>query len=132
MIPGLWAIADSSPSTTHQRAVVRLAHVPHVAVLLIAGFFARLMFDRKGARGFWVDPSKRILVPLVAGWSPLPDDRRGLDLGADETFAARSARPPPPPPPPGAFPLTHLWFLYYLLCSTPSSCSCRAIVVTLD
>ena len=34
MIPGLWAITDSSPSATDRRAAVYVAHLPDVAVLL--------------------------------------------------------------------------------------------------
>ena len=45
------------------------AHIFRMSLFFfIAGFFARMMFERKGARGFWSNRAKRILVPLVAGW----------------------------------------------------------------
>ena len=83
----------------------------------VAGFFARMMFHRKGARGFWRDRSKRILVPLVVGWVILAPTLLALWMwGLTKTFGTLPPAPANmPPPPPGAFPLTHLWFLYYLL-----------------
>ena len=69
---------DDSRPVGHRR---QLAQHARISVLLfashifrmtlfffVAGFFARMMFQRKGARGFWLDRAKRILVPLVAGW----------------------------------------------------------------
>ena len=35
---------------------------------LIAGFFAHLLFHRRGARAFVKDRAKRILVPMTVGW----------------------------------------------------------------
>src|SRR5882672_12920209 len=35
---------------------------------LVAGLFARLVVEKRGARGFVADRAKRILVPLVVGW----------------------------------------------------------------
>ena len=59
LIPGIWAINDRSPSTT--LAVVLFAsHVFRMSLFfVIAGFFARQLFVRRGARGFWTNRAKR-------------------------------------------------------------------------
>ena len=64
LIPGLWAMTDNSPSTTLS-VLLFASHIFRMSLFFfVAGFFARMVFHRKGARGFWVDRSKRILVPL--------------------------------------------------------------------
>jgi peptidoglycan/LPS O-acetylase OafA/YrhL len=117
MIPGVWAIVDNSPS--HAISVLLFAsHMFRMTLFFfVAGFFARMLFHRKGARGFWRDRLKRILVPLVAGWLILAPALLAVWMwGLTKTFGTLPAAPAGmPPPPPGAFPLTHLWFLYYLL-----------------
>jgi ABC-type multidrug transport system ATPase subunit/peptidoglycan/LPS O-acetylase OafA/YrhL len=134
MIPGIWAINDSSPSVTLS-VLLFAAHIFRMSLFFfIAGFFARMMFERKGARGFWPNRSKRILIPLVVGWVVVFPALAAVWIwGLTKTFAALT--PPPavaPPSPPGAFPLTHLWFLYYLLVLYVIVLLCRAIVVRLD
>jgi peptidoglycan/LPS O-acetylase OafA/YrhL len=118
MIPGLWAIVDNSPSTTI--SVVSFAsHMFRMTLFFfVAGFFAHLMYHRKGARGFWRDRAKRILLPLVVGWMTFfPMIAAVWIWGITKTFGGKIPPPPAnmPAPPPGAFPLTHLWFLYFLL-----------------
>jgi ABC-type multidrug transport system ATPase subunit/peptidoglycan/LPS O-acetylase OafA/YrhL len=84
----------------------------------VAGFFARMVFHRTGARGFWANRAKRILVPLLVGWVVLfPTLAVVWVWGITKTFGGTLPPPPAnmPPAPPGAFPLTHLWFLYFLL-----------------
>ena len=134
MIPGIWAINDSSPSLTIS-VLLFTSHIFRMSLFFfIAGFFARMMFERNGARGFWSNRAKRILVPLVAGWVVIfPALATVWIWGLSKTFTA----PPPapavaPPPPLLAFPLTHLWFLYYLLVLYMIVLLCRAIVVRLD
>ena len=65
MIPGLWAIVDNSPSTTLSTGLFA-AHIFRMSLFFfVAGFFARLLYMRGGARGFWANRAKRILGPLV-------------------------------------------------------------------
>jgi peptidoglycan/LPS O-acetylase OafA/YrhL len=135
MIPGIWAINDTSPSETIS-VVLFTTHVFRMSLFFfIAGFFARMVFERRGARGFWADRSKRILIPLVAGWVVLfPMLAAVWVWGLMKTFGGTLPAPPAdaPAPPPGAFPLTHLWFLYYLLVLYVILLLSRTIVVTLD
>ena len=116
--PGLWFMVDNSPSTT----ISVMSFVTHIfrmtLFFFIAGFFARMMLVRKGTRGFWRDRAKRILLPLVAGWMIFfPMIAAVWMWGLTKMFAGKMPPAPAdmPAPPPGAFPLTHLWFLYILL-----------------
>jgi ABC-type multidrug transport system ATPase subunit/peptidoglycan/LPS O-acetylase OafA/YrhL len=134
MPPGLWAMVDNSPS----QAIGVLSFVSHIfrmsLFFFVAGFFARMMFHRKGARGFWVDRAKRILVPMIVGWIVLfPALAVVWVWGVTKTFGGTLPQAPAmPPPPPGAFPLTHLWFLYYLLWLYVAFLACRWAILTID
>jgi glucan biosynthesis protein C len=113
-----WPIADNSPSLTLE-ATFYVIHIFRMAAFfLIAGFFARLLFHRKGMAGFARDRAKRIALPMVVGWVILAP----LIIAAVVWAAIKAAggEPLPPPPPDSGpfargFPLMHLWFLYYLL-----------------
>jgi peptidoglycan/LPS O-acetylase OafA/YrhL len=66
--PGIWAMVDNSPSQFLSDAGF-VAHIFRMSLFFfIAGFFARMMFHKRGAGGFWVNRAKRIAVPLVVGW----------------------------------------------------------------
>ncbi len=87
---------------------------------LIAGFFGRMMLERRGTMGFIKDRSVRILAPLVAGvpilmlFTGLAAVLGGFVAGVD----VRGLRPPPSPPHHSVLAsinLMHLWFLYYLI-----------------
>ena len=135
MIPGIWAIVDSSPSTGIS-VFLFTSHIFRMTLFfVVAGFFARMMFHRKGARGFWLDRSKRLLVPLVAGWLIVAPTLFAIWMwGLTKTFSGNLPAAPAdmPAPPPGAFPLTHLWFLYYLLILYVIVVLARAVVTALD
>ncbi len=93
------------------------------------------MYHRKGARGFWRDRAKRILLPLVGGWLIFfPMIAAVWIWGLTKTFGGKLPPPPAnmPAPPPGAFPLTHLWFLYYLLILYVIVLIVRWAIVALD
>ena len=112
-MPGLAAVgfpADISQSMTLQ-TVFYVIHVFRMPLFfLIAGFFARQMLERRGVAGFVRDRAKRIVVPLLVGWLVFGPAAMAL------VYVALG-----PPIDPGAtpqlagFPLTHLWFLYYLV-----------------
>jgi peptidoglycan/LPS O-acetylase OafA/YrhL len=135
IIPGLWFILDNSPSTT----ISVMAFTTHIfrmtLFFFVAGFFAHMLYHRKGARGFWRDRAKRILLPLVAGWLILFPMLAAVWIwGLMKTFGGKMPPPPAnmPAPPPGAFPLTHLWSLYYLLILYVLVLLARAAIVALD
>ena len=97
MPPGLWCIVDNSPSTTIS-VMAFTAHIFRMTLFFfVAGFFARMMSHRKGARGFWRDRAKRILMPLVVGWMIFFPMLAAVWIwGLTKTFAGKI------PPPPGA------------------------------
>jgi peptidoglycan/LPS O-acetylase OafA/YrhL len=135
MIPGLWAIVDNSPSATIS-VMSFAAHMFRMTLFFfVAGFFARMMVQRKGTRGFWRDRAKRILLPLVVGWVTFFPMLAAVWIwGLTKTFGGKIPPPPAtmPAPPPGAFPLTHLWFLYYLLILYVIVLIVRWAIVALD
>ncbi len=114
MAPRVWLIADphTSPAADGLFYVIHIFRMTLFFVL--AGFFARLMLQKKGVMGFAGNRFKRIAVPLVVAWP--------LVLAAVIVMAI-VANPPVPGAPAAAppalslatFPLTHLWFLYALL-----------------
>ncbi len=99
---------------------------------LIAGFFAHLVFHRPGARSaraFIKNRAKRILVPMTAGWLLLaPPTIAILVVGIRRSFPNG---PPEGAQAPEGFPLTHLWFLYYLCIFYVVALALRALFVAL-
>ena len=103
---------------------------------LIAGFFGRMMLERRGTTGFIKDRSRRILVPLVIGL-PIVMLLTGLAymLGAFASGAdMQSVQQLKPPPSPVAhrgllerINLIHLWFLYYLVIFYACALAIRAV-----
>ncbi|MBI1200060.1 MAG: acyltransferase family protein [Phenylobacterium sp.] len=115
--PSVWLVTDVARSPL-LGGVFFVSHMFRMTTFfLIAGFFAHMSFHRLGARGFVMDRLKRIALPLVVGWPILLFAI--LLAGGYAVYVATGVfptKPPPSPPqPPGAFPLTHLWFLYALL-----------------
>lgn len=131
--PGFgWAVQDRSTQLGFGIFVLVTHSFRLPVFFLLAGFFGRLMYLRLGAGGFAWNRLKRIAVPFGAGWllvSPLlvfgwvwgamggaagawreamviSYHEVGRQLGRILGLSGTSE--------PG-FPLTHLWFLYYLL-----------------
>jgi len=129
--PGIWSIVDNSPSQFLSDAGF-VSHIFRMSLFFfIAGFFGRLLFHKLGARGFWSNRAKRILVPLIVGWVILlPAIFFVWNMGMTKMFGGTP--PAPPQPPPGWFPLTHLWFLYELLLLYVAVIALRALVVHFD
>jgi glucan biosynthesis protein C len=101
---------------------------------LIAGFFGRMLLERRGAAGFVRDRSRRILLPLAAGVPLLMlATVVALVLGkllAGADAADLAALQPPAAPAnrsvPASIHLIHLWFLYYLLMFYAGALAVRA------
>jgi glucans biosynthesis protein C len=67
--PGVWATVDRSTGTAAYILGFHYIHMFRLAAFFfMAGFFGRLVYHRRGPRGFLRDRFKRILVPLVCGW----------------------------------------------------------------
>ena len=114
-MPGLdeWVVTDTSTSA----AIWILSGFSHLfrmsLFFFIAGYFARLVYHRKGFRYFVRDRAKRIALPLVM-FLPVMIPLLGLiwQWGAQEGHRTLAESPPLSV---RNFPLTHLWFLYLLL-----------------
>lgn len=131
----VWVIMDHDRSLT--LAVV--FHVLHLfrmtTFFVIAGYFAHMMFHRKGAKGFIADRLKRIGIPLVVGWPILFGSIAAVSVWGAIVMAGgdiKALGPPPKAPPFPAFPLTHLWFLYLLLILYAVTLAVRGAVAALD
>lgn len=131
--PGLWAINDNSPSQFLSDAAF-VTHLWRMSLFFfIAGFFARQMHLKLGTRGFWKNRGVRIGIPLVAGWVVVfPLIALVWGIGISKTFGGKPPEMPPMPAAPGAFPLTHLWFLYQLLMIYAAVLGGRALLVRFD
>jgi len=109
-----WPLADRSPSLTLE-VLFYVIHIFRMATFfLIAGFFAHLLFHRKGPREFIRDRARRIVAPMLVGWPILAPLTIGIIIAAAYiTFGASIFQQQAPAN--GGFPLLHLWFLYYLV-----------------
>ena len=118
----IWVIQDHH--TSHLLSVfVFVSHSFRLEIFfLIAGFFARLLYYRRGVSVLMKNRVKRILIPFVFGWLILRpllvfgwiigsmkvsgevDYLHALRGGVSNIVSGKSI-----------FSGTHLWFLYYLL-----------------
>jgi len=125
------------PSSVTLGVYFFVSHIFRMSLFfMLAGFFGRLVIERRGMRAFITDRSRRILLPLVAGL-PIVLVSTGL-LGGLGTFLGggldaltmlQPAAPPAggaAPPAQSTFPWIHLWFLYYLLIFYAGSLVLRA------
>ena len=82
-------VRDASSSTALAVAFYVIHAFRMSLFFLIAGFFGRLLLERRGVRGFVKDRAKRILVPMVAGWAVLaPAVIAILAKGYERTLAS--------------------------------------------
>lgn len=80
---------------------------------LLAGFFAHMVFHRRGTKSFIHDRFKRIALPMLVGWIIISPLLGAIVIwGLIRTFGAEAGAGAEPPD--MGLPLTHLWFLYYL------------------
>jgi glucans biosynthesis protein C len=144
--PGVhWAIQDRSANMAFGGWILILHSFRLEVFFLLAGFFARLLFLRRGAGGFLSNRLLRLLVPFVGGWflvypglafawiwGAAKGDPAAIGsawhqaLGAVQRALHGLARLGSPQ---GYFPLTHLWFLYYLLVVYASFFAVRGLVI---
>ncbi|HTQ99404.1 MAG TPA: acyltransferase family protein, partial [Candidatus Acidoferrum sp.] len=137
MFPGVWAFVDNSPSTTLS-VVVFATHIFRMALFFfIAGLFARMMWMRKGADGFWLDRALRILLPLAVLW-PVLDAwvgtvwKWGVSVYFNGNVPAFPGAGAGAPRPFGAMSWDHLWFLYVLCVLYVGMLTVRSLVTAFD
>jgi glucan biosynthesis protein C len=118
---GSWPWKDGSTTGLFDVSL-GLIHVFRMPVFyVLAGFFAALLYERRGARGFVQNRVIRIVVPFAVGWAILFPLVKALAIGATrlegptlipsnflEGFTLREVF--------GRLDPMHLWFLEYLLC----------------
>ncbi|HYD71999.1 MAG TPA: acyltransferase family protein, partial [Candidatus Binatia bacterium] len=110
-------------------------HIFRMTVFFVlAGFFARLLLEKRGFGGFIANRAKRIATPLLVFW---PISIAGIVAVAiwaavQANGGAMPEGPPPPSPTAETFPLTHLWFLYVLLFFYAGALALSGIVRLVD
>ena len=143
-----WATGDTSAGAAVLYYVIHMFRMS--AFFLIAGFFARVLVERRGVKAFIKDRAKRVAIPLfLFGPVVLVMISVGFVLGALPhgvdylmSLAQSAAQPPPgaaPAAPPaaeaaggGGIQTAHLWFLYYLLIFYALTLALRWLVHTVD
>src|SRR5262245_20897484 len=127
--PGIWAVGTTAPSTP-LLWFIYYSHCFRMEVFfLLAGFFARLVIQKRGVSSFLRDRSTRILLVFVValypmklllisvwvsgglktGWLKLSPEVAKLPVWQLNIGGlGRESWP--------KINLTHLWFLYYLAC----------------
>lgn len=131
----VWLVDDVS----HSDAMSVLFFVIHMlrmlTFFLLAGFVARMSFHKMGAAPFFRDRARRIGIPLLAGW-PLLFVGIVVATIIGAVIANGGKMPTEKPPPTGfglrEFPLTHLWFLYFLVLFYVCLAALRPVANLLD
>ena len=134
----LWPMRE--PPSTALAAFFFVSHMFRMSLFfLLAGFFGRMMLERRGTRAFVRDRAKRILLPLAVGiplvlTSIAAFAALGSVLGGMELAALQAAAQPTDVPDgqPATFPWAHLWFLYYLLIFYGLALGVRKMMRALD
>ncbi|SEO18161.1 acyltransferase family protein [Bradyrhizobium sp. OK095] len=130
--PRFWIIQDTHPSLVLSLLSFAIHVFRMTTFFLMAGFFARMSFHRRGSWGFVKDRLQRIALPLVIVW-PLVFTSVALVIiwaanfpngGSVQWTSGWPALP--------NFRLTHLWFLYVLLELYVAMLLLRGAIVWLD
>lgn len=132
--PQLWIVRD-----TPSEALTVTFFVLHIfrmtVFFLLAGFFARMLLERRGVGGFVRNRLVRIAGPLAMFWPLVFAAIVAVLIWVSlRTYgpAAADAEPPPSPLTVEAWPLTHLWFLYVLLFFYAGALALRGLAVLAD
>jgi peptidoglycan/LPS O-acetylase OafA/YrhL len=114
--PQIWLVRDTQSPALGIFFIV--AHMFRMtAFFVIAGFFGRMLIEKRGTGGFIRNRLTRITLPMLAFWPFLMAAIIACFVWGAATAAAVTGTPPGPPPPAptlATFPLTHLWFLWVL------------------
>ncbi len=117
MSPRIWLVDDASHSTGLNIMFYVIHMFRMTTFFVLAGFFARLMLQKRGVAGFLGNRLMRIGVPFAVFWPVIMGVIIAVAIAANMPApgAPAAAAPPPPSLSVATFPLTHLWFLYVLL-----------------
>ncbi|MEZ0539282.1 acyltransferase family protein [Fibrella arboris] len=142
-----WAIRDSQPSRFLDGFFYMAHSFRMQAFFLIAGYFAHLLYHRRGATSFLIHRTRRILVPLLL-FVPI----MYVLLGVLWTWGYQRAGLIPKESPVASMspwlvmyrdvislkwiradlPIAHLWFLYYLMLFCVAAFVVRPLVNSVD
>lgn len=127
--PQIWLVRDTQSPAIGIFFIV--AHMFRMtAFFLIAGFFGRMLIEKRGTGGFIRNRLTRVTLPMLAFWPLLMAAIIACFVwGAATTSAVTGTPPGPPPPTPtlATFPLTHLWFLWVLTLFYAAALAIRGI-----
>ena len=127
-----WPISDVSESAS-MGVLFYVVHIFRMATFfLVAGFFARLLFQRLGAAGFIKNRLRRIALPLLAFFPVIMPLCILPIIWAVRHAATAGAAAGPPAGFPRGFSWGHFWFLYLLLQLYALVLIGRAAVVAAD
>jgi peptidoglycan/LPS O-acetylase OafA/YrhL len=133
--PQLWIVGEASQSA-ELSVTFYVLHIFRMTVFfLLAGFFARMLLQRRGLGGFIANRLKRIAAPLAMCWPIVFAAIVAVVIwmAVRANGGAMPAEEPPPSPlTVEAWPLTHLWFLYVLLMFYAGALVLRGLVVAID
>ena len=134
-LPGfdVWPLLDRSTSVPLGITFFVIHIFRMTTFFVLAGFFARLLIERRGVRGFVRNRSLRIVVPLVVGWIvffPMIAAAMWWGMGGQMPQAPQGTDVPEAPLLP--FPLAHLWFLYVLTLIYMAALPARRLVHAVD
>jgi glucans biosynthesis protein C len=132
--PQLWIVRDDA--STELTVAFYVLHIVRMTLFFVlAGFFARMLLERRGLGGFIVNRLKRIAAPLAMFWpivfSAIVAVLIWVGIRANGGVAPQG-EPPPSPLTVEAWPLTHLWFLYVLIFFYAGALLLRGLVVLID
>lgn len=116
--PQIWLIAD----TQRSELAGAFFYIPHIfrmtLFFMLAGYFGRMAFHKKGAGGFIKNRLSRIVVPFSIFWPICFTAFVSLAIWGFIVSNGGEVPADAPPTPPLSIhnvPLTHLWFLYVLI-----------------
>lgn len=129
----IWIVADDQKSVWASGLFFVIHLFRMASFFLIAGLFGHMMLKRRGTAGFIKDRLIRIAGPLAAFWFPVMAGIVAVLVWNASLMGLTAADAPPPPKYDWTnIPLTHLWFLWVLLCFYAALVIGQAVVARLD